>query len=59
MRLPGLGEILLILLLVAMVFTGSKVNAIGDALGGFVKGWRRGLSEDERIKVRPTERKDS
>ena len=32
--------------------------AIGDALGGFVKGLRRGMTEDERIKVRPAERKD-
>ena len=53
MRAPGLGEVLFILILVAIVFGGSKVNPIGDAVGGFMRSLRRGLRNDDRIVVKP------
>lgn len=53
MARPGLGEVLFILILVAVVFGASKVNPIGDALGGFVRSFRRGLRNDDRITVKP------
>ncbi|MEZ4392067.1 MAG: twin-arginine translocase TatA/TatE family subunit [Polyangiales bacterium] len=52
MRLPGTGELLFILLLCVVVFGGSKVNWLGDMLGGFVRNFRRGASNDPRIDVR-------
>ncbi len=52
MRPPGAGEILFILLLCAVVFGASKVNWMGDVLGGFVRNFRRGLKNDDRITVR-------
>lgn len=52
MRLPGTGEILLVLLLCLVVFGGSQVNVWGDVLGAFMKNLRRGMSEDKRIEVR-------
>jgi Sec-independent protein translocase protein TatA len=55
MRAPGLGEILFILILVAVVFGASKVNPIGDAIGGFVRNLRRGLRNDDRIAVKPAD----
>ena len=55
MRLPGTGEILFILLLCLVVFGGSKVNWIGDMLGGFVRNLRRGLKNDDRIALKPTD----
>ena len=60
MRAPGLGEVLFILILVAVVFGASKVNPIGDAVGGFMRNLRRGLRNDDRIVVKPepTERTD-
>lgn len=54
MRAPGLGEVLFILILVAVVFGASKVNPIGDAVGGFIRNLRRGLRNDDRIAVKPT-----
>jgi len=54
MRTPGLGEILLILVLCAVVFGASKVNWIGDVLGGFVRNLKRGMRNDPRIEVKPT-----
>lgn len=53
MRAPGVGEVLFILILVLVVFGASKVNPIGDALGGFVRNLRRGLRNDDRIAVKP------
>ena len=49
---PGIGEILLIVLLITIVFFGEKVGAIGDAIGRARKEFRRAKSEDERIDVR-------
>jgi hypothetical protein len=39
--LPGTGEILMITILVALVFLGEKVGAIGDAIGRARRGGRR------------------
>jgi Sec-independent protein translocase protein TatA len=54
---PGTGEILLIVLLVAIVFLGEKVGAIGDAIGRARKEFRRAHTEDDRIEVRDAEKK--
>lgn len=53
MRAPGTGEILLILILCAVVFSASKVNALGDALGRFWRNLKHGLRDDPRIAVKP------
>lgn len=53
MRAPGVGEMLFILILVLVVFGASKVNPIGDAIGGFMRNLRRGLRNDDRIAVKP------
>ena len=55
---PGIGEILLILLLVFIVFFGEKVGALGDAIGRAREEFRRGKSEDDRISVRSIESGD-
>lgn len=59
MRAPGIGEVLFILILVAVVFGASKVNPIGDAIGGFVRNFRRGLRNDDRIAVKPLPDRDA
>lgn len=55
MRAPGLGEVLFILILVAVVFGASKVNPIGDAVGAFMRNLRRGMRNDDRIAVKPAD----
>jgi Sec-independent protein translocase protein TatA len=52
---PGTGEILLILLLVAVVFFGEKVSALGDAIGRARKEFQRGKTDDSRIEVRKSD----
>lgn len=55
MRTPGTGEILLILLLCVVVFSASKVNALGDAVGAFWQGLRGG-SKPDALPTQPDER---
>lgn len=53
MRPPGIGELLFILILVAVVFAGARVNWMGDIVGGFVRNLRQGLRNDDRIQIKP------
>ena len=39
-----MGELLIILLIVLVVFGGKKLRSIGSDLGAAVKGFRQGLS---------------
>lgn len=55
MRPPGSGELLFILFLIVVVFGGSKINPIGDALGAFWRNLKRGMKSDDRIAVRPAD----
>jgi Sec-independent protein translocase protein TatA len=55
MRPPGTGELLFILVLCVVVFSASKVNQMGDALGAFWRNLQRGAKSDPRITVRPSE----
>lgn len=55
MRPPGSGELLFILVLCVVVFSASKVNPMGDALGAFWRNLRRGAKSDPRIEVRPAD----
>lgn len=58
MRPPGTGELLFILLLCVVVFSASKVNPMGDALGAFWRNLKRGAKSDPRIEVRPADQKN-
>ncbi len=47
----GLGEILLILLIVLVIFGGSKLPALGRGIGEAIRNFKKGLSgEDEKKK---------
>ena len=39
--MPGMGELIIILLIVLVVFGASKLPAIGDALGRSIKNFKR------------------
>lgn len=48
----GLGELLLIFIVVLLVFGSSKLPALGDALGKGIKNFKRSVSGSE-IDVTP------
>ena len=49
---PGLGELLIILLVVLVIFGASRLPKIGEALGEAIKGFRKSVKEDEKNNVR-------
>ena len=49
--MPGMGEWLIILLIVLLVFGAGKLPDIGDALGRSIRNFKRASAGDEEIEV--------
>ena len=47
MRMPGLGELLLILMIVVLVFGAKKLPQLGEGIGKALKNFKRGLGRDD------------
>lgn len=47
----GMGELIIILLIVLLVFGASRLPQIGEGLGKAIKGLKRGLNTDDDIEV--------
>lgn len=47
----GMGELVVILLIVLLVFGASRLPQIGEGLGKAIKGLKRGLATDDDIEV--------
>src|SRR5689334_358460 len=45
--MPGMGELLIILLIVLVVFGANKLPSIGDALGRSIKNFKRASKVEE------------
>ncbi|MCB1583821.1 MAG: Sec-independent protein translocase subunit TatA [Marinicella sp.] len=43
----GLKELLVILIIVALLFGTKKLKNIGSDLGGAIKGFKKGIADDE------------
>ena len=43
----GLKELIVILIIVALLFGTKKLKNIGSDLGGAIKGFKKGIAEDE------------
>ena len=55
--MPGMGELLIILLIVLLIFGAGKLPAIGDALGRSIKNFKRSASGSNEIDVSPKDAK--
>ena len=53
--MPGMGELLIILLIVLLIFGAGKLPAIGDALGRSIKNFKRTAIQDGDLEVEPKE----
>lgn len=53
----GMGELIIILLIVLLVFGASRLPQIGEGLGKAIKGLKRGLNTDDDIDVSTTEKR--
>jgi len=49
--MPGMGELLIILVIVLLVFGAGKLPQIGDALGRSIKNFKRAASGDAELEV--------
>lgn len=59
MTLPGIPEMLLILLIVAIIFGGRKLPELGKGLGEAIKNFKNSLSKDKKEKKEDDEKLDS
>ena len=59
--MPGMGELVVILLIVLVVFGANKLPGIGDALGRSIKNFKKASNTDDKDKDKDddeTEAKD-
>jgi sec-independent protein translocase protein TatA len=52
--MPGMGELLIILLIVMVVFGASKLPQIGHGLGSAIRNFKRAAAGDDEIEVNKT-----
>ena len=57
MRMPGMGELLIILVIVLLVFGANKLPQLGDGIGKAIKNFKRGINHDDDIDVTPTDKR--
>ena len=55
--MPGMGELLIILVIVMLIFGAGKLPAIGDALGRSIKNFRRSASGNDELEVNKAAKK--
>jgi len=52
--LPGIGELIIILVIILIVFGAGKLPQIGDALGRSIRNFKRSSSGKDEVEVGPT-----
>lgn len=54
--MPGIGELLIVLVIVLIIFGAGKLPQIGEALGRGIRNFKKATKEDEEIDVTPKEK---
>jgi sec-independent protein translocase protein TatA len=49
--MPGMGELLVILVIVLLIFGAGKLPQIGDSLGRSIRNFKRAASGDNELEV--------
>jgi sec-independent protein translocase protein TatA len=49
--MPGMGELLVILVIVLLIFGAGKLPQIGDAVGRSIKNFKRAAAGDDELEV--------
>jgi sec-independent protein translocase protein TatA len=50
--MPGMGELLIILVIVMLIFGAGKLPGIGEALGRSIKNFKRSSNGEDEIEVK-------
>lgn len=56
--MPGMGELLIILLIVLLIFGAGKLPQIGDSLGRSIRNFKRASGGEDDIEVSRKKEKD-
>jgi sec-independent protein translocase protein TatA len=51
----GVAELIVILMILLLVFGGSRLPQIGEGMGRAIRGFKRGVASDDAIEVTPAE----
>lgn len=51
--MPGIGELIIILVIILIVFGAGKLPQIGDALGRSIRNFKRASAGKEEVEVGP------
>ena len=54
----GMGELIVILIIVMLVFGASRLPQLGEGVGKAIRNLKRGLNTDDDIDVTPAEKQD-
>ncbi len=49
----GMGELVVVLIVVILVFGANKIPALGDGLGKAIRNFKKSVNEDPAIDVTP------
>jgi sec-independent protein translocase protein TatA len=52
-----MGELLIILVIVLLVFGANKLPQLGEGIGKAIKNFKRGVNHDDDIDVTPTDKR--
>ncbi len=50
----GMGELIIVLIVVILIFGAGKIPQLGDGLGKAIRNFKKSVSEDPAIDVTPT-----
>jgi sec-independent protein translocase protein TatA len=49
----GMGELIVVLVVVVLIFGANKIPALGDGLGKAIRNFRKSMKDDDAIDVTP------
>lgn len=57
--MPGMGELIVVMIIVLLIFGAGKLPQIGDALGRSIKNFKRASHGDDEIEVKKRDELES
>lgn len=55
----GVGELIIILIIVLLLFGASRITGVASALGGSIKAFRKAVRDDEEVPANKAEASES
>jgi sec-independent protein translocase protein TatA len=55
----SIGHWLIVLLIVVLIFGTKRLKSIGSDLGGAIKGFKKGMNEEDKASAEPQKRLES